>query len=66
MERGGGPGKSGLVWKVWAGWAKIQVEFYNIFGFFEFQWISNFGKTLKICTRRFRRNFDMGIFPKFF
>jgi hypothetical protein len=22
--------------------------------------------TLKICTRRFRRNFDMGIFPKIF
>jgi hypothetical protein len=22
--------------------------------------------TLEICTRRFRRNFDMGIFPKFF
>jgi hypothetical protein len=22
--------------------------------------------TLEICTMRFRRNFDMGIFPKFF
>jgi hypothetical protein len=22
--------------------------------------------TLEICTRKFRRNFDMGIFPKFF
>jgi hypothetical protein len=21
---------------------------------------------LKFCTRRFRRNFDVGIFPKFF
>jgi hypothetical protein len=29
-------------------------------GFFEFT------KALKICTRRFRRNFDMRIFPKFF
>jgi hypothetical protein len=25
-----------------------------------------FTKAFKICTRRFRRNFDMGIFPKFF
>jgi hypothetical protein len=33
---------------------------------FQFQWISNSGKTLEICTRRFRRNFEMGIFPKFF
>jgi hypothetical protein len=22
--------------------------------------------TLEICTRRFRRNFDLGFFPKFF
>jgi hypothetical protein len=30
------------------------------FGFLEFT------KALEICTRRFRRNFDMRIFPKFF
>jgi hypothetical protein len=24
------------------------------------------GKALKICTSKFRRNFDMRIFPKFF
>jgi hypothetical protein len=29
-------------------------------------WIFEFTKALKICTRRFRRNFDMRIFPKFF
>jgi hypothetical protein len=28
-------------------------------------WISEFTKDLEICTRRFRRNFDMRIFPKF-
>jgi hypothetical protein len=33
---------------------------------FEFQRILNFGKTLEICPRRFRRNLDMGIFPKIF
>jgi hypothetical protein len=30
------------------------------FGFFEYT------KALEICRRRFRRNFDMGIFRKFF
>jgi hypothetical protein len=29
-------------------------------------WIFEFTKTLEICRRRFRRNFDMRIFPKFF
>jgi hypothetical protein len=29
-------------------------------------WIFEYTKALDICTRRFRRNFDMGIFPKFF
>jgi hypothetical protein len=29
-------------------------------------WISKFIKALEICTRRFRMNFDMRIFPKFF
>jgi hypothetical protein len=28
--------------------------------------IFEYTKTLEICTRRFRRNFDMRIFPKFF
>jgi hypothetical protein len=29
-------------------------------------WIFEFSKALEICTRRFMRNFDMRIFPKFF
>jgi hypothetical protein len=29
-------------------------------------WIFEFTKALEICRRRFRRNFDMKIFPKFF
>jgi hypothetical protein len=29
-------------------------------------WIVEYTKDLEICTRRFGRNFDMGIFPKFF
>jgi hypothetical protein len=29
-------------------------------------WIFEYTKALEICTRRFRRNFDVGIFPKFF
>jgi hypothetical protein len=27
-------------------------------------WILDFAKPLEICTMRFRRNFDVGIFPK--
>jgi hypothetical protein len=33
---------------------------------FEFKPILEFGKTLGICMCRFRRNLDMGIFPKIF
>jgi hypothetical protein len=29
-------------------------------------WIFEFTKALEICRTRFRRNFDMRIFPKFF
>jgi hypothetical protein len=39
--------------------ARIQKEII-----FEFQLILEFGRTLENCTRRFRRNFDMEIFPK--
>jgi hypothetical protein len=28
--------------------------------------IFDYSKALEICRRRFRRNFDMRIFPKFF
>jgi hypothetical protein len=31
-----------------------------------FIWNLDFWHTLEICTRRFRRNFNMGIFPKIF
>jgi hypothetical protein len=37
--------------------ARIQKEIL-----FEFQLNLEFGRTLENCTRRFRRNFDMGIF----
>jgi hypothetical protein len=33
---------------------------------FEFQLILEFDRTLENCTRRFRKKFDMGIFPKIF
>jgi hypothetical protein len=33
---------------------------------FEFQMNLDFGKTLRKFTRRFRRNLDTRIFPKFF
>jgi hypothetical protein len=33
---------------------------------FEFQLILEFGRTLENCSRRFRKKFDMGIFPKIF
>jgi hypothetical protein len=42
-------------------WARIQKEIL-----FEFQLILEFDRTLKNCTRRFRRNFDMEIFSKIF
>jgi hypothetical protein len=29
-------------------------------------WIFKYTRALKICTRRFRRKFDMEVFPKFF
>jgi hypothetical protein len=34
--------------------------------FWNKKWIWEFTKALEICTRRFRRNFDTRIFPKFF
>jgi hypothetical protein len=33
---------------------------------FEFSMFLELGKTLRNCTRRFRRNLDMRIFPKSF
>jgi hypothetical protein len=42
------------------GWAESWGEL-----FLNKIWIFDYTKALKICTRRFRRNFDMRIFPKF-
>jgi hypothetical protein len=40
---------------------KSKENYFRInFGCFEYT------KALEICSRRFRRNFDMGIFRKFF
>jgi hypothetical protein len=50
----------------WASWLlgrlgrKLKKSFQNK------NWIFEFANALKICTRRFRRNFDTRIFPKFF
>jgi hypothetical protein len=41
--------------------ARIQKKFFSNFNLF-----LEFGRTLKICTRRFRKKFDMRIFPKIF
>jgi hypothetical protein len=43
------------------GWAEIKKK-----NFWIKNWIFEFTKALEICRRRFRRNFDMRIFPNFF
>jgi hypothetical protein len=56
----------------WAGWARGRVG--RKVGQAEIKkknfrirnWIFEFTKALEICRRRFRRNFDMRIFSKFF
>jgi hypothetical protein len=55
----------GLARQSWASWARSQ-EKIKIELDFKFQRIWKFGKTWRNSTRRFRRNLDMGIFPKFF
>jgi hypothetical protein len=46
----------------WSDWAKRQERILsNLNRFF-----LEFAKALEIYTRRFRKNFDVGIFPKFF
>jgi hypothetical protein len=52
-------GEDGLVWSDPS--QKFRRDFI-----FEIQMNLDFGKTLRISTRRFRRNLGMGIFPKFF
>jgi hypothetical protein len=55
------------VWAAQAGWPAgstvpkaRKISFRNKIGILEI------AKAFRICTRRFMRNFDMGIFPKFF
>jgi hypothetical protein len=64
-ERPGGPvlgrGEAGRDWVENWRWAKAQKEIP-----FEFQLILEFGRTLENCTRRFRKKFDMVVFPKIF
>jgi hypothetical protein len=45
----------------WAGRPNVKEKNFRIKN-----WIFEFTKALKNCGRRFRRNFDMRIFPKFF
>jgi hypothetical protein len=54
-------GEAGQHGRGWAGWAEIGEEL-----FLNKIWIFEYTKALEICIRRFRRNFDMRIFPKFF
>jgi hypothetical protein len=42
------------------GWKLKENSFWNK------NWIFEYTKVLEICRRRFRRNFDMWIVPKFF
>jgi hypothetical protein len=64
-EEGGRWGRVGQKGE-WAGWLlgwlgrKLKKSFQNKY------WIFEFIKALEICTRRFMRNFDTKIFPKFF
>jgi hypothetical protein len=46
---------------VWAGRPNVKET-----NFWIKNWIFEFTKALENCGRRFRRNFDMRIFPKFF
>jgi hypothetical protein len=62
-RRGSGPteGRGPGGWAKNRRWAQAQKEIL-----FEFQLILEFGRTLENCTRRFRKKFDMRIFPKIF
>jgi hypothetical protein len=61
---GGGSGlrsKRGRCKAGWAGWARLRRDFKWKTDF-EIQLNSDFGKTLRNSTRRFRRNLDIRIF----
>jgi hypothetical protein len=61
-DREGGGGTL-LGWKKNKGGGRAEIKKKN---FRIKNWIFEYTKALEICTRRFRRNFDMRIFPKFF
>jgi hypothetical protein len=60
----------------WAEWAKRPNRLAGLLGrlgrnqkrkhFQNKNWIFEFTRALEICTRRFRRNFDVEFFPNFF
>jgi hypothetical protein len=56
-------GPRGLMGRLaaWAGRPNVKEKNFRIKN-----WIFEFSKALENCERRFRRNFDMRIFPKFF
>jgi hypothetical protein len=56
-----GRGEVGHGWVKNRRWAQAQKEIP-----FKFQLILEFSRTLENCTRRFRKKFDMGFFPKIF
>jgi hypothetical protein len=64
-ERGPGGllGKAGQHGRGWAGPDGLKSEKNS---FSNKNYIFEYTKALEIYTRRFRRNFDMGIFPKIF
>jgi hypothetical protein len=62
--RPSGEGESGSVGEE-GRWPQLgQISRNKILSYFI--WNLNFWQTLEFCTRRFRRNFDMGIFSKIF
>jgi hypothetical protein len=63
-EAVGQAGPEGGGREVGHGWARNRKWLDKIFS--NFIWNLDFWQTLEICTRRFRRNFDMGILPKIF
>jgi hypothetical protein len=59
-ERPAGPAGPMTEWAARSAGPKVKKRISELkIGFFEFT------NSLEICTRRFRRNFDMRIFPKF-
>jgi hypothetical protein len=65
-EEEGSGGPSGqkakrVGWLAGPTWVKSEEN-----SFLNKNWIIKYIKALEICSRRLRRNFDMGIFPKIF